>query len=283
MQAKPFIKWIGGKRSLLPEILKRVPEKFNRYWEPFIGGGALFYELWNQGRFCTEEKNAIISDINGTLINAYEVVRNHPDELINKLKWYKENHSEEFYYAQRANEPVDAISRAAWFIYLNKTGFNGMWRISSKTGKNNVPFGKAKNPTLCTPEGISASSQALQSARIFTGSFDEIEPIEGDLVYFDPPYFPITERSYKTYNGNRFEIEQQTALRDFAKSLASHGVHVILSNSNCEFIQNLYSDTIFNVETVLAPRYINAKGDNRKPVEEVLITTNTQRCQKRQK
>lgn len=275
MQAKPFIKWIGCKRSLLPEILKRVPEKFNRYWEPFIGGGALFYELWNQGRFCNLEKNAIISDINGTLINAYEVVRNHPDQIIDKLKWYQENHSEEFYYAQRADEPADSISKAAWFIYLNKTGFNGMWRVSSKTGKNNVPFGKAKNPTIYTEEGIRKSSEALKSAKIFNGGFEEIEPVKGDFVYFDPPYFPITERSYKVYNGNKFEIEQQTMLRDFSKTLAIHGTHVMISNLNCEFIRDLYSDPIFNVQIILAPRYINSKGDGRKSVEEVLITTNT--------
>jgi len=260
--AQPFIKWAGGKRNLLDKLQKNIINDYDNYYEPFIGGGALFFKI--------NTENGYISDINTDLITTYNVVKYFPLDLIKALKNHSENHTKEYYYLIRSQHNLtDIVEIAARFIYLNKTCFNGLYRVN-KSGKFNVPIGSYKNPNIVQEQNILACSKALQKTDIKNINFYDINPKSGDLVYFDPPYDPINDTSFTTYTKDDFKRNEQIKLRDFALKLYENGVYVIISNSNTEFIRDIYSSYIFNINIINAPRNISCKS--RKSVEEVIIT-----------
>jgi DNA adenine methylase len=275
---KPFIKWVGGKRALLPELLRLMPKKFNNYFEPFVGGGALFFELTRLGAL--NGKKAYLFDVNAELVNTYQTVKKHPKKLLKQLKEFQTKHSEEFYYSVRAMDREEGFKslplevRAARFIYLNKTCFNGLWRVN-KQGYNNSGSGRYKNPKIYDEETLMAASIVLQNAEIQNADFSEVIKFadNGDFVYFDPPYYPLNATSFfTTYHESGFLDEEQKRLYTVFKELDEKGISVMESNSNTEFIKELYKE--YNIEFVEAPRFINGKGDGRGKIKEVVIRNN---------
>lgn len=274
-QYQPFVKWVGGKRGLLSQIMPLLPKEFNNYFEPFVGGGALFFELYSKGLL--NNKKVYLFDINTELINAYEVVKNFPTQLIDELEIFKQKHSKEFFYEIRAWDreddffKIDKVLRATRFIYLNKTCFNGLYRVNKKN-QNNVPMGTYKNPNICDARVIYSASEALQNAVIQNCSYKEVLKYTStdDLVYFDPPYYPLTQTaSFTSYSEFDFLDKQQIELYEVFKSLSQKGCNVLHSNSDTEFIKQLYKD--FEIKEIFANRFINSKGDDRGKITEVIV------------
>jgi DNA adenine methylase len=264
--ARPFLKWAGGKRQLLPQLLHYVPENYGTYLEPFVGAGALFFAL--------PPHKSEISDINPELINAYLQIQKAPDEILQFLATY---HNEEtFFYAIRSKDAAEMgkAERAARLIYLNRTCFNGLYR-ENKSGKFNVPFGRYVNPKFYDPDLIHAVSGFLQGVKIYEKDFSWVEDKAkpGDFVYFDPPYHPLSSTSsFTSYSKGNFSAEDQTRLRDTFIRLTQSNVHCLLSNSHCDFILDLYADKrYFTIETIMASRNINSKADGRGKIKEVII------------
>jgi len=261
---KPFLKWAGGKRQLLPEILPRVPEQAKTYHEPFLGGGALFFRL--------KPERAVLADLNERLVRTYRAVRDDVDNVILALEECKND--KDFYLRMRARD-IDIASDvdvAAWFIFLNKTGFNGLYRVN-KQGRFNVPFGSYKNPLICDRDNLRACSVALSGVKILHTDFRHVEEMTepGDFVYFDPPYVPLTATaSFTSYTRDGFTLEDQTELRDIARNLKHKRVHVLLSNSSVPVVHDLYSEG-FETREVLASRAINSDATKRGKVAEALI------------
>lgn len=263
--ARPFWKSAGGKTALLPEILPRLPKKIKTYYEPFVGGGAVFFALAAEGRF----KRAVLGDANEELIETYFSIKEDLETVINRLKAHAGKHSEEYFYMVRAN-PGQYI--AARMIYLNRTCFNGLYRVNKK-GEFNVPFGKYTNPTICDEDNLRAVSAVLRNVGLLPGDFERstMRARKGDAVYFDPPYAPLSETSnFTTYTAGGFGSDEQTRLRDVAKQLVDRDVHVLLSNSDTPLVRKLYKG--FKIEEVQARRRINSKGDKRGNVGELLIS-----------
>ena len=263
----PIVKWVGGKRQLMFELLKNLPENYNRYFEPFIGGGALFFEL--------QPEKAYISDMNGELINLYNVVKNNVYELIDELK--KHEISKEYFMNIRnidrtkKYEKWSDIQKASRFIYLNRTCFNGMYRVNSK-GEFNVPFGNYKNPRIIDENNLINCSNLLQKTEIKNTDFSEILKYvqKGDFVYFDPPYVPLNETSsFTSYTKEGFDVDMQFKLRDVCDELDSMGVNFMLSNSDTKFVNELYEN--YNIKKVFASRQINANPSGRGKITEVLV------------
>lgn len=274
---QPFVKWVGGKRGLLSQIIPLIPKEFNNYFEPFVGGGALFFELYSLGLL--KDKNVYLFDINAELINAYNVVKNTPSELIKNLREFKEKHSKEFYYDVRAWDRDESFSqrseieRASRFIYLNKTCFNGLYRVNSK-GYHNVPIGSYKNPNICDELVIYNASEALQKATILNASYKDVilHVKKNDFVYFDPPYYPLTPTSsFTSYSEFNFLDKEQIELFEVFKKLNKKDVFVVHSNSDTDFIKKLYGE--FHIEEIQANRFINSKSSGRGKIKEVLIRT----------
>jgi len=273
--AKPFVKWVGGKRQLIPELLKYIPKNFNNYFEPFVGGGALFFELYNLG--ILKNKKVFLFDINEELINAYKIIRDYPNELIEKLKEFKSKHNKEFYYQirelDRTNnyKKLNNIIKAARFIYLNKTCFNGLYRVNKK-GYFNVPMGKYKTPKILDENNILLVSKALQNTIIKHCDYKKVLEYaqKEDFIYFDPPYYPLTETSnFTSYTQKKFLKKEQIELFETFDILSQKGCFVLESNSDTEFINNLYKK--FKIEKVFANRFVNSKASNRGKISEVLI------------
>lgn len=272
---QPFIKWVGGKRGLLSQLIPLLPKEFNNYFEPFVGGGALFFELFSQGRL--NNKKAYLFDINSELINTYNVVKNYPDLLVNELEIFKQKHSKEFYYEVRAWDREDdfllrdELLRATRFIYLNKTCFNGLYRVNKKN-QHNVPIGSYKNPNICNAEIIFSASEALQDAIIINSSYKDVLKYakKDDLVYFDPPYYPLNETSsFTSYSEFDFLENEQFELFEVFDRLSDKGVNVMHSNSDTRFIKDLYKS--YDIQQILANRFINSKSSGREKISEVLI------------
>jgi DNA adenine methylase len=259
---KPFIKWAGGKARLAPEIIKHFPPTFGRYHEPFLGGGAVFFAL--------RPAKAILSDINADLVTTYCAIRDNPEEVIAELQKYKATKEE--YNQVRAQDPfkLSAVMSAARFIYLNKTCYNGLYRVNQK-GQFNVPFGKRKNINF-DYYNIMEVSCALQGVHIIHEYYTltRITAVAGDLVYFDPPYDPVAKGSFTNYTKLGFDREQHTWLANLFAELANRGVHVVLSNSDTPFIRELYQG--FKITEVKASRSIGGKGASREKVGELIIT-----------
>ncbi len=263
--ARSPVKWAGGKGALLPEILSRLPEKINTYYEPFVGGGAVFFALAAENRF----RRAVIGDANDDLMETYFAIQNDLDEVIRRLKAHAGKHSEEYFYKVRAQRGTYVAAR---FIYLNRTCFNGLYRVNRK-GEFNVPFGKYTNPTICDEENLRAVSEVLQSADLETDDFEATvtHAKPRDAVYFDPPYVPASETAnFTAYTAGGFGPETHERLRDVANRLIARGVHVLLSNSDTPFVRELYRG--FKIEEVQAPRRVNSKGGKRGNVGELLIS-----------
>lgn len=263
----PIVKWVGGKRQLMFELLENIPKSYNRYFEPFIGGGALFFEL--------KPNNAYISDMNEELINLYQVVRDNVEELITDLQ--KHDISKE-YFMQIRNidrtkeyQNLSDVKKASRFIYLNRTCFNGMYRVNSK-GEFNVPFGNYKNPRIIDENNLINCSNLLQKTEIKNADFSKILNYiqKGDFVYFDPPYVPLNETSsFTSYTKDGFDIDMQFKLRDICDELDSMGVKFMLSNSDTKLVNELYAN--YEIKKVFASRQINANPNGRGKITEVLV------------
>lgn len=261
---KPFLKWVGSKRSLIPEVLRRTPSWFNNYYEPFAGSGTVFFNL--------QPIKATLSDVNLPLMVTYNVVQKQPRQLIDLLRVHARNHCSEYFYQVRKQfcSPIEnldsdrALSIASQMIYLNKTCYNGLYRTNKK-GEFNVGFGSYKNPEIVNEHNVLACSQALRNATFRCGGFHKITPEEGDFVYADPPY----HNSYNDYTNYGFGDRDQEKLAAWLKGLDNIGVKFLLSNSDTEFIRELYSS--FKLECVLARRSVSCKADGRSAIAEVLI------------
>lgn len=263
----PIVKWVGGKRQLMFELLENIPKSYNRYFEPFIGGGALFFEL--------KPNNAYISDMNEELINLYQVVRDNVEELIKDLQ--KHDISKEYFMQIRNIDRTKKyqnwsdVKKASRFIYLNRTCFNGMYRVNSK-GEFNVPFGNYKNPRIIDENNLINCSNLLQKTEIKNADFSKILNYiqEGDFVYFDPPYVPLNETSsFTSYTKDGFDIDMQFKLRDICDELDSMGVKFMLSNSDTKLVNELYAN--YEIKKVFASRQINANPNGRGKITEVLV------------
>lgn len=272
--ARPFLKWAGGKTALLPQLLDVAPEQINTYYEPFLGGGALFFKLQEQGRF----RRAVLSDSNRQLINAYIQVRDNVDKLIRALsihqrKYLAASDRADYYYTIRGKKLTCSLGGAANLIFLNKTCYNGLYRVNSK-GQFNVPHGKYKNPTICDESNLLAASEALQGVELQVADFAHCprRSGEGDFVYFDPPYVPLSETaSFTSYTAKEFGPEEQRRLADTAMSFAGRGASVVLSNSGHPDVVDLYQSDLFVLHEVHAPRAINSNAAGRGPTREYLI------------
>lgn len=268
IECKPFLKWVGGKRKLLPELEKRIFNDYLTYYELFMGGAALFWHL--------KPQKAVLTDINSELVNTYRCIQRDVENLIVDLQ--KHYYDREYYYQIRNCDRTSKyatwtdIQRASRFIFLNKTCFNGLYRVNSK-GQYNVPFGKYKNPKIVDADNLRACSQALQNTEIICGSFLDLESriTPQDFVYLDPPYIPLNATSnFTNYSSQGFDTKMQIELRNFCNRLDRQGVRFMLSNSSAPLIFDLYSD--FKIELVDMARSINSKGDKRGKIEEVLVT-----------
>lgn len=270
----PFVKWAGGKTQLLDKIHALMPKTYNRYFEPFIGGGALMFSV--------APKDFIINDFNSELIQAYRCFTNEKDfkKLLETLDFHEEHHSEEHYYEVRnMDRNLDFLSlpiyeRAARMIYLNKSCFNGLYRVNRK-GYFNVPSGRKKTVNCYEKENLKEINDFFSSSKpkIFNGDFQNAltEVKAGDFVYFDPPYDTWENKdSFTSYAKNPFGKEEQKRLAKVYKELSEKGAYVMLSNHNTEFIRELYKE--FNIHVVEAKRMINSKASGRGNVEEVIIT-----------
>jgi len=271
VQIRPFLKWAGGKTHLLPQLMEHVPTSFGRYFEPFLGGGALFFALRSQMR----AGHAYLLDANIHLINAYQQVRDRPEPLLRELRELHKKHGAGHY--EHAREELSkekrAVRRAAYTIYLNKTCFNGLWRVN-KAGKFNVPMGRYGNPRIYDPALIRHASAALQGVKASWGDFGRVWRLAqpNDFVYFDPPYLPSPDRpSFRSYTRDGFTDEDQLRLADLAFCLAESGVHVLLSGADTPETRALYLDRDFKLREVTAPRAINSDPDARGPVGELII------------
>jgi DNA adenine methylase len=262
---RPFVKWAGGKRRLLEQYNPYLPssDQFRCYFEPFLGGGALFFHL--------RPKRAVLADLNSELINCYQTVKERPEELIACLRKHKA--TERYFYKMREMDPqkLSTIDRASRFIYLNKTCYNGLYRVNSK-GQFNVPFGRYKHPLICDEEAILGASLALQQVQLKVNSFEKTvqQARSGDFVYFDPPYVPLTSTSsFTSYTAVNFGEQKQAALAETVRSLNSRGCLVLVSNSDTKLVRELYRG--FVIETVRCSRSINSIGTGRSAIAELII------------
>lgn len=265
---RPFIKWVGGKTQLLPELAKRVPKDFARYYEPFIGGGALFFYL--------QPSKAILTDINPELVTLYTVVRDKVEELIEDLGQHV--YERDYYYQTRNIDRTSEygswsdVQRASRLIYLNKSCYNGLYRVNSQ-GHFNVPFGRYTDPTILNPDNLRACHLALKGSTVEVADFRSIyKKIRArDFVYFDPPYAPISaSANFTGYTKHGFDIEMQYALRDLCRRLDTKGVRFMVSNSSAPLVLDLYAE--FNIEFVYATRAINSNAEKRGKIPEVVVT-----------
>ncbi len=285
LKVRPFVKWAGGKRQLLPKILDIVPDDFERYFEPFVGAGALFFAL--------QSSQAILFDINNELINTYQVIKADVEGLIPILKQHEKKDSERYYYTVRGlatrktkmlgipieelwnTDLLSPVEKAARFIYLNRTCYNGLYRVNSKN-EFNVPYGDYKKPAVCSEDNLRDVNKVLNetNAEIKCADFFRINEhgiSEGDLIYFDPPYFPISDTSSFTgYTEGGFDYQSQKRLCELFKYASSKNAYCILSNSDTPLIQELYDG--FNIRQVNVNRAINSNAKKRTGVSELLIT-----------
>lgn len=267
----PILKWVGGKRQLIESIVPLIPEH-TTYYEPFVGGGAVLFH--------TQPKKAIINDSNEELINIYQVIKEQPEELITLLESHRDRNSQEYFYEVRSLDrdkgeyaALTPAERAARIIYLNKTCYNGLFRVN-RAGEFNAPWGRYKNPNITNETTIRAMSRYFNGAKVTVYCGDYREALKGirkgSFVYLDPPYMPLsTSSSFTGYTAAGFGPQEQVELKRQCDLLNKRGIKFLLSNSCCDFIENLYQDYI--VERVSAKRAINARADKRGAIDEVLV------------
>lgn len=289
--AKPFVKWAGGKTQLLPIIRKKYPKIVRKYCEPFVGGGAVLFDVLQE----FHPSDVLINDINPELINVYNQIKNNINNLLKLLNDFQDDflskgddaERKEFYLTKRAtynhflelHNDENGLEKAALFIFLNKTCFNGLYRVNSK-GFFNVPFNKAKNPLICDVENLIDCSKLLQNVTMHVGDYSSCKGFIDDktFVYIDPPYRPLTQSSsFTSYNENGFTDKEQVELGSFITDIAKKGAHIVASNSdpkntdeNDNFFDELYS--AFEVERIHASRMINSDASKRGVINELLIS-----------
>lgn len=272
----PFVKWAGGKRQLLTQLEPYFPTRMGGYVEPFVGGGAVFFHLYRQGRL--RGKEVLLADGLQELINCYRVVRDQAEALIAELSRHEPHKTDpDYYYRVRGwdRRPDYAersdVGRAARFLFLNRTCYNGLYRVNRR-GEFNVPFGRYRNPTVCDAHNLRAASRALQGVRLAAGDFAECLEVarEGDFVYLDPPYHPLSDTaSFTGYTAGDFGVEDQRRLADHFCELDGRGCQVMLSNSCTPLIQELYAG--YEQIEVWASRPISARPDRRGAIAELLV------------
>lgn len=265
----PFLKWVGGKRQLMPAIKELIPKNYNNYYEPFIGGGAVLFDL--------QPKKAVINDFNKELINVYKTIKENPEKLISDLKTHK-NESDYFYDLRALDREEDfknlsTIKKASRVIYLNKTCYNGLYRVNN-SGEFNSPFGRYKNPNIVNEITIKAVSKYLNTNDITILNVDFEKALKGikkgSFVYFDPPYHPVsTSSNFTGYVQGGFDMYEQVRLKNTCDDLDKKGVKFLLSNSATQFIEDIYKD--YKISYVKANRSINSNGKKRGEIDEVLI------------
>ena len=274
IKAKPFVKWAGGKRQIINELKKYIPEEYNTYYEPFVGGGALLFEL--------SPKNAVINDSNKELMNVYQTISTDEgyEETLKLLNSYETKHSEEFFYKIRSLdknkskfEKLSNVEHAARTIYLNKACFNGLYRVNKK-GEFNVPFNKKLKINTYDGQNMTLAYVYFQTNKVKMLNCDFEDAVKdakkGDFIYFDPPYDFEYKETFNSYTEDGFGKEQQIRLAKVYKELADRGCYVMLSNHNTTLINELYND--YNIHVITAKRNINSNGKKRGKVEEVIIT-----------
>ena len=265
-RAVPFVKWAGGKRKLVDHVISAAPVSFDRYLEPFLGGGAVALALGHH--------KMLLNDANTELINAYHVIRDNLDALLPLLDEHQRKHSKEYFYNVRAQEPsnLNSVEQAARFIYLNKTCFNGLYRVN-KHGQFNVPFGRYKNPILYNLEDMRKVSVVLQRVELFAEDYHiflKQHARPGDFIYLDPPYMPISQYSdFKRYTKKQFRENDQHILAQIYNELVKLGAYPVLSNSYSELTLDLYAK--HHIQIVYASRNINHEGTGRDPIPEILV------------
>ena len=274
IKGKPFVKWAGGKRQIMPEIKKYVPENYDTFYEPFVGGGAVFFEL--------APRKAVINDYNSELMNVFECIKDEDkfDKMCTELNHHEANHSEEYYYqvrnidrdVKKYNKLAD-YKKAARTIYLNKACFNGLYRVNSKN-EFNVPFGKKEKVNTYEGQNLGVVHCILNfnDIKLLSTDFEEAvkDAKKGDFVYLDPPYDSDTS-TFNDYTENGFNKDEQRRLALLFKELSDRGCYVMLSNHNTILVNELYKD--YNIHVIEAKRNINSNGKKRGKVEEVIITT----------
>jgi DNA adenine methylase len=263
--ARPFLKWAGGKAQLFEQLRPLLPGRFENYFEPFVGGGAVFFGV--------RPRVATLSDVNSELVETYGVVRDEPDALIAALKRHR--YEKDYFYHVRDQKPAELslVDRAARMIFLNKTAFNGLYRVNSR-GQFNVPFGRHRQPQFCDEDNLNACSLALEQVRLENADFELVlsDARRGDFVYIDPPYVPVSDTAYFTaYIPGGFAWADQQRLAEVVTKLAARGVKVMLSNSDVTVLRELYRD--FRIETVTATRRINSRVDGRGSLTEIVVLT----------
>lgn len=271
---KPFVKWTGGKRQLLKQFRNNniyPPLEFdlqnNTYFEPFVGGGAVFFDLLPE--------NAYLSDLNKELVITYNVIKNEVEKLIDSLK--KHQNTKEYFLEIRAKIANDMtnLEIASRFIYLNKTAFNGMYRVN-KSGNFNVPYGKYSNPTICDEENLRRVSKNLKNVTIAHSDYKIVlkKAKKGDFIYFDPPYYPINKTSsFTSYTSEEFLEKEQIELRDTFKKLHLRGCYVMLSNSDTPFVDGIYKEIKdVTINKIQASRVINSDATKRGKISEIVVT-----------
>ncbi len=278
--AAPFVKWVGGKKRLLAALTPLLPRAVSRYAEPFVGGGAMFYELHGRG----DLTHAVLADVNRDVVTAYRVVQRDPEALISALQLHERRYlklsaegRKAYFYKVRARHPMDVdmddVERAARMLFLNRTCFNGLWR-ENRSGRFNTPHGRYANPRIARAPELRACHAALSSAVVLERDFRLLPQLardhDLDFVYLDPPYHPISATSaFNAYSNGGFGSRDQTELAEVCAELDRMGVRFMLSNSDCDLIRGLYAK--FEVREVMAPRAVNCKGSKRGKVSELVV------------
>ena len=274
VEPKPFVKWAGGKRQLLAELEKSFPKQFGTYFEPFLGGGAVLFDLLAK----KPNLKCSVSDLNSDLVLAYVTIRDKLGRLIESLENHSKNYHKDstgYYYEVRKQEPKSQIEKVSRLLFLNKTCFNGLYRVNSK-GKFNVPLGRYTNPNIVNRENLTAVSKFLQSDKIKIScrDFESIlkDAKKGDFVYFDPPYQPVSDTAnFTSYTHRDFTEDDLQRLADLANQLNSKGSHVLLSNSNTKIVKKIFSSKKWKVKEIAVNRAINSNSQKRTGHKEVLI------------
>lgn len=264
-----FVKWAGGKSQLIEQFKLFFPKKINRYFEPFVGSGAVFFYIKKH----FNPKKILLSDVNEGLINCFQVVRGEVDKLIPLLKQYKSYHSTQHYYKVRRKDPkkLSNVEAAARFIYLNKTCYNGLYRVNAK-GQFNVPIGRYKNPAILDEKTLREASSMLNGVTIETMPFEKVVDFvrKRDFIYLDPPYYPLSKTSsFTSYSKFKFLGEEQKKLAGLFRKLDKMGCFLMLSNSDHPFTRSLYEG--YNIRVVRAKRFISCDGKNRGPINELVV------------
>lgn len=271
---KPFVKWAGGKRQLLSELDKHIPDTFGTYFEPFLGGGAMLFHMLEKN----QKQACVVSDLNSDLVLSYVTIRDKVSELISCLKKHEKKYFEDsssYYYSIRDSEPKTQVEKTARLIFLNRTCFNGLYRVNSK-GKFNVPLGRYTNPNIVNEDNLHSVSHTLQSKKVSIScrDFTSVSKLaqKNDFVYFDPPYQPVSKTAnFTSYTNKDFSIKDLKRLFEICLELDAKGCHVLLSNSHSPEVQKMFSKKPWKTIEIAANRAINSNSKKRTGHLELLI------------